>query len=104
MEVKLGELERLVVKAPANGTIHRLPIFTGGQAIKEGDYLLTIVPDMTEKAVELSVRGNDLPLIHVGDEVRLQFEGWPALQFSGWPSVAVGTFGGQVAAITRSRC
>ncbi len=99
LEVKLGELERLVVKAPVDGTIHRLPVFTGGQAVSAGDYLLTLVPTMTEKAVELSVRGNDLPLVHVGDVVRLQFEGWPALQFSGWPSVAVGTFGGEVAAI-----
>ena len=45
---------------------------------------------------ELFVDGNDLPLIHQGDPVRLQFEGWPAVQFAGWPSVAVGTFGGRV--------
>ena len=31
--------------------------------------------------------------------MRLQFEGWPAIQFAGWPSVAVGTFGGRIAAI-----
>lgn len=45
---------------------------------------------------ELSIDGNDLPLVHKGDRVRLQFEGWPAVQFVGWPSVAVGTFGGKV--------
>ena len=53
-------------------------------------------------AVELNVRGLDLPLIHVGDEVRLQFDGWPAIQFVGWPSVAVGTFGGKVIAVNPS--
>lgn len=37
-----------------------------------------------------------MPLLHIGDQVRLQFEGWPAIQFVGWPSVAVGTFGGTV--------
>jgi membrane fusion protein, adhesin transport system len=31
-----------------------------------------------------------------GRNVRLQFEGWPAVQFAGWPSVAVGTFSGEV--------
>ena len=41
----------------------------------------------------------DVPLISKGREVRLEFEGWPALQFSGWPSVAVGTFGGSVTVI-----
>jgi hypothetical protein len=45
------------------------------------------------------VDGNDMPLLSEGREVRLQFEGWPAVQFTGWPSVAVGTFGGQVALI-----
>jgi hypothetical protein len=38
-------------------------------------------------------------LISEGDQVRLQFDGWPAIQFVGWPSVAVGTFGGKVIAI-----
>ena len=55
-----------------------------------------IVPDTDELAVEMKVSGNDMPLIHEGDRVRLQFEGWPAVQFVGWPSVAVGTFGGKV--------
>jgi hypothetical protein len=67
--------------------------------VKEGQSLFTIVPDTTERAVELWVSGNDTPLIHQGDHVRLQFEGWPAVQFAGWPSVAVGTFGGKVVAV-----
>jgi hypothetical protein len=46
--------------------------------------------------VEIYLDGNDTPLVHQGDPVRLQFEGWPAVQWVGWPSVAVGTFGGKV--------
>ena len=64
--------------------------------VKEGDQLFVIVPETSELAVELCVSGNDMPLIKEGDNVRLQFEGWPAVQFVGWPSVAVGTFGGKV--------
>ena len=71
--------------------------------LKEGDPLFTIVPDATERAVELWVSGNDTPLIQSGDHVRLQFEGWPAVQFAGWPSVAVGTFGGEVVGDRRHR-
>jgi hypothetical protein len=41
----------------------------------------------------------DVPLIQKNREVRIQFEGWPAIQFSGWPNVAVGTFGGTVSVI-----
>ena len=57
------------------------------------------MPDVRDYAVELFVNGNDVPLIHEGRRVRLQFEGWPAVQWSGWPSVAVGTFGGEVAVV-----
>ena len=62
-----------------------------------------IVPDTTDRVVELMIDGVDAPLIaaHMeevgrGPHVRLQFEGWPAVQFVGWPSVATGTFGGKV--------
>jgi multidrug resistance efflux pump len=99
VEIKLSELDRMTVYAPRDGTIFRMPVFERGQMLKEGDPLFTIVPDTTERVVELWVSGNDMPLIRKGDHVRLQFEGWPAVQFAGWPSVAVGTFGGEVAAI-----
>ncbi|HMP02975.1 MAG TPA: biotin/lipoyl-binding protein [Gemmatales bacterium] len=46
--------------------------------------------------VEINIDGNDQPLVRVGDRVRIQFEGWPAVQLVGWPSVAVGTFAGRV--------
>jgi len=98
-EIKQSSQSRMYVTAPRDGVIHRLPLVEGGQLVKEGSYLLTIVPDTTELCVEMTVLGIDLPLVRVGNHVRLQFEGWPSLQFSGWPAVAVGTFGGQVAVI-----
>ncbi len=99
LQIKLSELDRTSVTAPQDGSIFRLPIFEQGQQIKKGDELFTIVPDTTDYAVELFMSGNDLPLVKIGAEVRLQFEGWPAVQFVGWPSVAIGSFGGVVAAI-----
>jgi multidrug resistance efflux pump len=99
LEIKLAEMDRLIITAPRTGKLFRVPVFERGQTIKQGDSLFTIVPDTTERAVELWVSGNDTPLIRTGDPVRLQFEGWPAIQFTGWPSVAVGTFGGEVVAI-----
>jgi multidrug resistance efflux pump len=99
LEIKLRELDRLVIEAPRDGSIFRLPIYERGQVVKEGDDLFTIVPDSVRPAVEMWVSGNDTPLVRPGDHVRLQFEGWPAVQFAGWPSVSVGTFGGQVISI-----
>jgi hypothetical protein len=99
VEIKLAELDRLKIYAPRDGTLFRLNVFERGQMLKEGDELFTIVPDTSERAVELWISGNDTPLVRRGDHVRLQFEGWPAVQLAGWPSVAVGTFGGEVMTI-----
>ncbi|TWU55889.1 HlyD family secretion protein [Rubripirellula reticaptiva] len=93
---KRNEFDRLEVTAPRSGYIQQWFGLTGSDTIKEGDQLFVIVPDTDELAVEMKVSGNDMPLLHEGDRVRLQFEGWPAVQFVGWPSVAVGTFGGKV--------
>lgn len=97
IEGKLSKQRNQIVTAPRDGTIVRLLANEGGEIVKEGDPLLVLVPDAAEPAVEVWVSGNDAPLVSSGDQVRLQFEGWPAVQFAGWPSVAVGTFGGQVA-------
>ena len=99
LEIKMSELDRLVITAPRDGTIFRMPVFERGMTIKESSALFTIVPDTEDLAVELWLAGNDVPLVRKDDHVRIQFEGWPAVQFAGWPSVAVGTFGGRVAAI-----
>ena len=99
IEMKLGETSRLVVHAPRDGTIYRMPLYELGQTIKEGQALLTLIPETTENAVELMINGNDLPFVQIKQEVRLQFEGWPAVQIAGWPSLAIGAFSGQVASI-----
>ncbi len=39
------------------------------------------------------------PLVHKGEKVRIQFDGWPAIVFSGWPNTSYGTYGGTVFAI-----
>lgn len=93
---KSDEFNRLEVVAPRSGYIQQWFGLEGSDAVKKGDQLFLLVPDAAELAVEMKVSGNDMPLIQVGDRVRLQFEGWPAVQFVGWPSVAVGTFGGRV--------
>lgn len=99
VEGKSSQYGQRSVEAPRDGRLLRLYVSDNAQMLKEGDPLFTIVPDTEERAVELLVNGNDVPLVHVGREVRLQFEGWPAVQFAGWPSVAVGTFGGEVISI-----
>ena len=99
LEVRLARQSTMAVMAPVEGTVLRVQAGQGNAFVKAGEALLMLVPDTTDRAVELWVDGNDMPLLSEGRAVRLQFEGWPAVQFTGWPSVAVGTFGGQVALI-----
>jgi membrane fusion protein, adhesin transport system len=99
VEVKLARQNQMKVFAPRDGTILRLLAKQGTEMVSAGDGLVALVPSTEARAVELYVDGNDAPLIEQGREVRLQFEGWPAVQFVGWPSVAVGTFGGEVSFI-----
>lgn len=83
------------VVSPRSGYVMDLAVVEG-MPVKPNQQLCRIVPKTEDLAVQVWVKGNDAPLIHKGDHVRLQFEGWPAVQFSGWPMVAVGTFGGTV--------
>ena len=87
------------IDAPQDGYLVKAVKQGVGEVVKAGEAVATVQPVAKRRAVELSVRPMDVPLLQRGSKVRLIFDGWPALQFSGWPSVSVGTFGGQVAVI-----
>ncbi|MBP2830880.1 HlyD family efflux transporter periplasmic adaptor subunit [Aquimarina sp. U1-2] len=89
------------IKAPQSGFINKALRSGVGETFKEGDQLVSIMPSDYELAVETFVRPLDLPLLHIGEEVRIQFDGWPAIVFSGWPNVSYGTYGGKIVAIER---
>ena len=102
---RIERFKARIVVAPCDGTVFRVSanVGQGGQYVKEGDELCTIVPDTNDRVVELYLDGLDAPLVRAYQDrtgamphVRLQFEGWPAVQFSGWPELAIGTFGGRV--------
>lgn len=87
------------IVAPQDGYVVKTLKAGIGETIKEGEALATIMPENPNLAAELYIDALDLPLIERGDEVRLEFEGWPTLVFSGWPGASFGTFGGVVAVI-----
>jgi multidrug resistance efflux pump len=87
------------ILSPQNGYVVKAMLAGIGETIKEADAVCTIMPQISDMAVELYVKAMDVPLLSKGRKVRIEFDGWPALQFSGWPSVSVGTFGGTVEVI-----
>lgn len=87
------------IRAPQNGFINKAIQAGIGETFKEGDRLVGIMPADYDVAVETFVEPIDLPLIHLGEKIRIQFDGWPVIVFSGWPNVSYGTYGGEVVAI-----
>ncbi len=89
----------LYITAPQDGFINKAIKSGIGETFKEGEQLVGIMPANYELAVEMYVRPIDLPLVHIGEDVRVQFDGWPAIVFSGWPNLSYGTYGAKVVAI-----
>jgi multidrug resistance efflux pump len=87
------------ITAPQNGYITKAIQSGLGEIVKEGTPIVTIMPATYDLAVEMYIEPIDLPLIQKGQEVRIQFDGWPSIVFSGWPNASYGTFGGKVSAI-----
>lgn len=103
IDSRLSRQANQTITAPRDGVIMRIIAPQGeGILVKAGAPLARLVPETDELAVEIRIRGNDMPLVSEGREVRLQFEGWPAIQFAGWPNVAVGTFAGVVKVVDAS--
>ncbi len=89
------------VLAPQDGYITETLIKGVGETVKDGEAVVTIMPEKYDYAVEIYVDPIDLPLVNIGQHVRIQFDGWPAIVFSGWPNTSYGTYGGEVYAIDK---
>jgi membrane fusion protein, adhesin transport system len=87
------------VLAPQNGIIAKALQAGLGENIKEGDAVVSILPLNYQLAVEMYIKPLDYPLVHLGQDVRFLFDGWPNIVFSGWPGFSFGTFKGRVVAI-----
>ena len=87
------------ITAPQKGYINKALKGGLGETFKEGDKLVSIMPEDYQIAVETYIRPIDMPLIKVGESARVEFDGWPAIVFSGWPNVSYGTYGAKVVAI-----
>jgi adhesin transport system membrane fusion protein len=105
LDIQISQNLRQVMEAPRDGIILQVAV-TDGTYLRPGSLVCVIIPETESRFVEVWLDGNDTPLLHPrsedhgkivsGSEVRLAFEGWPAVQMIGWPNMAVGTFGGEV--------
>ena len=87
------------ITAPQQALVTKTIITGIGENIKEGQPIVELLPLAYHIAAEIFVRPVDLPLVHIGSEARLEFDGWPAIVFSGWPNTSFGTFPAKVVAV-----
>lgn len=88
------------ILAPQSGQVINAKKAGIGEILKDGEELLTVVPQNTNYAVEMYVRPVDLPLVSPGQDVRFIFDGFPAIVFAGgWPDQSFGTFPGKIRAV-----
>lgn len=88
--------------ATQNGQIVQAKKSGIGETVKEGENICSIVPEQFDKSIEMFVRPIDLPLIQINQQVRVNFDGYPAIVFRGWPNQSYGTFDGKIVAIENS--
>ncbi len=89
------------ITAPQDGYITKTIKKGIGEIVKEGADIATIMPAQYDLATEVYLRPQDIPLVNIGDRVRIRFDGWPAVVISGWPESSTGVFSGNVVAIDR---
>jgi multidrug efflux pump subunit AcrA (membrane-fusion protein) len=89
--------------APQDGQIIKSKKSGINEIVKEGEMIVEMVPNNINYAVELFVDPMDLNLIEANQQVRLTFDGFPAIVFSGWPQSSYGTFAGTVTMVENNR-
>jgi multidrug resistance efflux pump len=87
------------ILAPQSGYVTKTLKKGLGEIIKEGTSILTIMPSEYDLAIEIYVKPQDLPLLSIGNDARMIFDGWPAFVISGWSEASTGIFDGKVIAI-----
>jgi multidrug efflux pump subunit AcrA (membrane-fusion protein) len=90
------------ILAPQSGQLTKIKKEGIGEMLKEGETVAEIVPTQYDYAVEMYIEPMNIPLIEIGQKVRLVFDGFPAIIFSGWPKDSYGTFGGKIVAVETS--
>jgi HlyD family type I secretion membrane fusion protein len=70
-----------VIRAPANGTVQQLAVYTEGAVLKPADPLLVVVPDGSELEVEAQVLNRDIGFVRKGQEVTVKLEAFPFTRY-----------------------
>lgn len=66
-------LTRIEIRAPIDGVVHELGVFTVGGVITPAEPIMLLVPEGQTLSVELKVAPNDIDQVHIDQTARLRF-------------------------------
>jgi HlyD family secretion protein len=67
------QLRRVDIRAPQDGTVHQLSVFTVGGVVEPGEPIMLIVPQNDRLLVEARIKPSDIDQVHTGRQARLRF-------------------------------
>lgn len=73
-------LDRVVIRAPVDGIINDLAVYTRGGVVKPGEKILDIIPISGEMTVEARVSPQDIDVVHDGLDARVRLTAFKARQ------------------------
>ena len=85
LQAEIEAQQRIVnhyqIKAPTDGLVALMHVQGPGQVVQRGEDLMTIVPAGEALRAEIFVPNEDVPFLHVGEKVKLQFPAYPYQQY-----------------------
>ncbi len=82
-----------VLRAPVDGIVQQLAVYSVGAVLKPADPILVVVPDSAELVVEAQVLNRDIGFVRTGQSVTVKLEAFPFTRY--------GTLAGRLAWISR---
>lgn len=67
------QLRRVDIRAPQDGTVHQLTVFTVGGVVEPGEPIMLVVPQNDRLLVEARIKPSDIDQVHTGRPARLRF-------------------------------
>lgn len=74
-------LEGAKLRAPVNGTVDQLEVFTIGGVSGAGEEILRVVPTDQEFEIEATFTNTDIGFVEAGQQANIKFDAYPAERF-----------------------
>lgn len=69
------------IRAPVDGVVQQLTVYTIGGVVKPGDALMAVVPATRELEVEVSILNKDIGFVSEGQDAEIKLEAFPFTKY-----------------------